>query len=102
MSHSMPDDDKISRVTDLIKQLEAFDRRLTENNNLVVHRHIDQFFYMQKAAELKVLLNEYQMVRERLSEIAGWLDEKYRLGLSRWKEDTVCLDEIQKQEGISN
>lgn len=101
MSHLIPDDEKSSLVVKLIHDMEAFSVCLMQRNNLIVHGQIDQFFYTQKIAELKILLNEYQLAKDRLAEITGWLDEKYRLGLSRWMDDTHRLNEIEKEEGIS-
>lgn len=102
MSHLPDDDERLRNVAELIPRLEEFTSYLTDRNHLIVHQQVDQFFYMQTTAELKLLLNEYHLVNERLHKIAGWLDEKYRVANERLKIDTCCLSKIEGDERLAN
>jgi hypothetical protein len=96
MSQMPLDNDTISRAIALTKQLEMFAAQLKEKNNLIVHREIDTFFYLQKAAELKILVSEYERTQLRLNEISGWLDEKVQQAVKRKELDMNRFAEIEQ------
>lgn len=60
---------------------------LDRHDDFRIHRHVDQFYYMEKKAEMRLLLDELKELNDRLSRTSQWLDLKYREVLCRWCED---------------
>jgi hypothetical protein len=96
MSQSLTHDDLIPRAIVIIRELEVFAGLLKQRNNLIVHQEIDEFFYLQKAAELKLLVIEYERAQLRLNEVSGWLDDKVREAIKRKDIDMNRFAEIEQ------
>jgi hypothetical protein len=62
-----------------------------ERNNLVVHREIDQFYYMQKAEQLMLLQEQLHEAHERVRLIENRIDEEYRSVFYSWVKDVRWL-----------
>lgn len=100
------------------KKLEKFIKRLNElihvlgryHNSLPIRSRIDQFFYMQKKEELKVLHNKVQEVRERLAMLEQRYDSVYKELFRDWVRDVRWLkryldanfkDQEKEKKGIT-
>lgn len=77
-----------TRVRKLIQRLRHMTSLLVEHRyNLVVHREIDQFFYMQREEELRMLLEEVEKAADQLAEIRSKIELKYQQAYCRWCKD---------------
>jgi hypothetical protein len=54
-------------IETLIDELDSFIVILGQDNTLVVHNTIDQFFYMEKAAELRTLVTTIDELQSRIT-----------------------------------
>ena len=81
----------IERIHDLVEQLAEYER------NLVIHRSIDQYHLIQKAEELRLMFEAFEMMRIDKNSIA----QHYRQVYWRWREDVrrihAFATAVQKQ-----
>jgi hypothetical protein len=92
----------ISRLDELIRILGRY------HNSLPIRSRIDQFFYMHKSEELKVLHGKIQEVRERLAMLEHRYDSVYRdlfrdyVRDVRWLKrylDSTFKDKVEEKKG---
>jgi hypothetical protein len=77
----------ITLVLNLEKLVDCLDR----SKSLEVHSKIDQAFYMEKLAQMKALLHQYDFAQRRLDEISGWIDRQTSDVTSHWQRDLEWL-----------
>jgi hypothetical protein len=82
-------DKRIKRLLLRIHSLVGMLKR--ERNSLVVHRAVDQFYYMQKAEQLMLLQEQLREAQERLRIIENRIDEEYRGIFYSWVKDVRWL-----------
>jgi hypothetical protein len=58
-----------------------------ERNNLKVNLYVDQFYYMQKMAELQLLAEQANEARQRL-------EAEYERVFCQWKKDARLLNRV--------
>ena len=86
-----------TRVRKLILRLSHMTRQLVEYRyDLVVHREIDQFFYMQREEELRVLLEEVEKAADQLADIKSKIDSKYQQAYCRWCRDVRWISKYKE------
>lgn len=80
----------------LIGDLDRFIAVLSQNNSLIVHHCIDQFFYMEKAAELRVLVSTIMELQSRLATLESQASSCYSLMNATLTNDKRWLENFQK------
>ena len=85
----------IERIHHLVEQLAEYER------NLVIHRCIDQYHLIQKAEELRLMYEAFEMMRIDKNSIV----QHYRQVYFRWRQDVrrmhAFATAIQRQNSIS-
>ena len=77
----------------LVEQLDHFVDVLGLDKDLQVHQKIDQFFYMEKLAEIRVLVDSVKELRKRISGLEGQKVVCYYLMTEKLLLDRTWLDE---------
>jgi hypothetical protein len=80
-----------SKLNKFIDKLQDLVRQLEHERNVVVHQHVNQFYYMQKIAELKALAEQFAEAEERVAVVSGWIDEEYANLFRQWRKDLHWL-----------
>lgn len=72
------------RINKLIERIHALVQQLAEyERNLAIHRSIDQYLLIQKAVELKLMYEAFEMMRMDKNSI----EHQYKQVYFRWRED---------------
>ena len=75
------------KVEKFILKLQRLIKALDRNQDLSLHQHINQFYYMQKKEELAFLLQHLQDATTRLESISNRIDMQYEELFCHWKKD---------------
>lgn len=65
---------------------------LNERNSLILHQQVNQFFYMEKIEELKMLLSQFEEINKSLEGVALRIHEHYSLCFAQWSKDARWLN----------
>jgi hypothetical protein len=87
---------EVSKVTRLIVLMQRLIKTLERNQELTLHRAIDQFYYMQKSEELRVLLDNFEHSKLRMETIATTMDCHYREIFCQWRKDVRKVQPLFK------
>lgn len=71
---------------------------LNERNDLVVHQQLNQFFYMQKIEELRMLMAKFDEIKKSLDTLTSGIDEEYILCFEQWRRDARWLNLFKLNE----
>lgn len=85
------------RVPKLIHRLGTLISSLDARNDLRIHGRIDQFYYMTKTEELKILLDEYEKEKKQLDHISGRIEAKYHEIFHNWSRDARWRNSYLRQ-----
>lgn len=92
----IPEDNKTKeRVIKLMTKLERLVKALEECHEVTIHRKINQFYYMQKANELKMLLHQLDEAEYRLASVSKILSAHYSEIFHHWRRDVHQLNLIK-------
>lgn len=80
------------KLPKLIERMQRLVTYLNDRNDLVVHQQVNQFFYMQKAEELRMLLSQLDDLRKSLESLTCRIDENYSLCFAQWCKDVRWLN----------
>jgi hypothetical protein len=80
--------DKIDRFIRLLLKMV---RTLQANQNLAIHQHISESFYLQKIEELKLLREQLTEALHNVERIQGRLHDHYKNIYCQWKKDLRWL-----------
>lgn len=83
------------RFSKLVKRLDQLVTDLRKHHNIPVHSHINQFYYMQKIEELKLLQQQLSDAAKRMKFVQDLCDEKYNEIFHRWSKDARWLNRYQ-------
>lgn len=75
-----------------LKCIEKLIDDLAANHNLPVHSKINQFYYMQKIEELKLLKEQVEDQVKRLQFVERNLEQEYTHVFTRWSKDARWLN----------
>jgi division protein CdvB (Snf7/Vps24/ESCRT-III family) len=75
------------KPTKLIDRMQRLVTYLNERNNLILHQQVNQFFYMQKIEELKMLLKQLEEINKSLDAVTLRIHEHYSLCFAQWSKD---------------
>lgn len=79
----------LDKVHALIEAIDGMVKRLSKHNSLEIHQQISQSYYMQKAAELRLLTEQLQEAALRCEIIQG------RIGAHYERVHSVLQDDIR-------
>jgi hypothetical protein len=92
---------KVKKATKLITRLEDLVSKLTIRKEVIVHEKVNQFYYLEKIEELKILAEKFEEVHRRLEAISDRLEECYGISFRQWNHDVRWLHGylLNKQRG---
>jgi hypothetical protein len=88
----------INNAKKLLRRIDEIVCALNGKKSFQVHQHVDQFYYMEKRAELSLLIEEREKLVERLAVVDRWIDVKYSEIFCRWKVDIRLLAKHREQD----
>lgn len=84
----------LEKVGRLIEMMEA-------NQDLLIHERIDQFYYMERAEELKVLAAQICEFERSIEVFQGQIVLRYEELVTRWSKDVRWLTQhLRHQEKL--
>ena len=75
---------------------------LNERNNLILHQQVNQFFYMQKIEELKMLLRQLEEINKSLDAVTLCIHEHYSLCFAQWSKDARWVNTYGQQQRLKS
>jgi hypothetical protein len=81
----------IAKVRKLITRLDTLVTYLNKHDEFRIHQKVDQFYYMQKRAELLMLVEQFEELQERLDRTNQWIDNTYVETFDHWRMDRLWL-----------
>ncbi len=91
----MIDHEKLPKLIERMQQLVTY---LNDRNDLVTHQQVNQFFYMQKTEELKILLKQFEETKQILESLTSRIDEHYALCFVQWRKDVRWINSYKSRE----
>lgn len=91
----MIDHEKLPKLIERMQQLVTY---LNDRNDLVTHQQVNQFFYMQKTEELKLLLKQFEETKQILQSLTSRIDENYILCFVQWRKDVRWINSCKSRE----
>lgn len=84
-----------NKLEKFIQRVEVLMNVLREHrNNLHIQNNVDQFYYMEKLAELRVLEENLLDEIDRLSYYQQRFENEYAQAFCRWKKDVRFLNSL--------
>lgn len=76
----------------LVQRLECMVSTLEDNNEYAIHFNINQFFYMQRAEELRMMVEQFRENGAESEAAARRMDESYVATYHQWRKDIRWLN----------
>ncbi len=76
-----------------ITQIQSIVEDLRKHNTLTVHQHINESYYMQKEAELKLLKEQLEESKMKLEATQSRINEHYKNAFFIWRKDVRWLNQ---------
>ncbi len=92
----------LRKITKLIEKLEILTKQLDRDKNIQLHNHINQFHYLEKTAELKILIDQHLTTEKKLNQLSDRLECEYKKVCYQWSKDIRWMNSIQRRELKSN
>ena len=77
----------LKKANKLIGKLQSLIEELETRPVIVLHRHINQFYYMQKSTELQLLHDQLKEIIEKEASARLRLSHHYSEVYDQWKKD---------------
>lgn len=90
------------KPTKLIDRMQRLVTYLNERNNLILHQQVNQFFYMQKIEELKMLLRQLEEINKSLDAVTLCIHEHYSLCFAQWSKDARWVNTYGQQQRLKS
>lgn len=87
----------IHKITKLIEKLEILAKQLDREWSLEIHYRINQFHYLEKAAELRLLYDQYHGVETKRYQLIDRMECEYKKAYYQWKKDIRWMNSIQRK-----
>lgn len=84
-------------VRKLIDRMEDLVQILSERKDLHVHQRVDQFYYMQKVEELRMLLHQFESLSRNMENLMSRIHMTYGVCAPRWCRDVRWLNRYTSQ-----
>jgi hypothetical protein len=91
----MIDKTKLARF---MKRLDGLIAHLESRKDSAIHQKINQFYYMQKREELKLLMVQLDEAERRPEKIADMNQEDCKIFFNQWCLDTRWLNTYQRNQ----
>ena len=91
----------ITKVAKFIHRLQCLVSRLDDSRNLIIHRRVDQWYYMHKTEELKKLLEKFDETKTRMDMLINLIEANYKETFLCWRKDVRWLDEYLRNHECS-
>ncbi len=88
----------MEKIARLLHRVEKMVTLMEANADLHVHRTVSQFYYMQKAEELRIWHAQLEELQQRISSLAETADEEYSRIYCRWRKDVRWLSAVVGKE----
>lgn len=75
---------------------------LDSSRDMVIHSKLDQFYYMTKAEELTLLLDQCEGVKYQLDAMMNRMDLTYSEVFNRWRHDARLLNSYLMRKSDEN
>lgn len=82
----------------LIERLEEMVREIRTNRHAEITENLDDFWYMQKSAELILLKEQFTEAFKRTRELREWMDRKYMEIGRQYKNDLRWLKKYHERK----
>lgn len=66
--------------------------KLCEQQELTIHQQVNQFFYMQKIEELKMLMDQFDDLNRNLNGLAAKIQDSSLACFAQWRKDARWLN----------
>jgi hypothetical protein len=86
------------KLPKLIEKMQHLVNSLDARHDLILHKRVNPFFYMQKIEELKILADRFHTLNATLDELRQHLQAHYRLCFSQWCRDVRWLNAYRIRE----
>jgi hypothetical protein len=83
-----------AKVTKLISRLRCLVECIEGQHDRLIHQRVDQFYYMQKTEELKLLLELVEEAQRKLELLTCRMDANYSEVFHRWHKDVRWLNRL--------
>jgi hypothetical protein len=80
------------KLAKLIQRLECLASRLSGRHDLAIHARMNEYDYMQKIEEMKILISLYEESQQRSETVASLIRERYTDNFHRWRKDIRWLN----------
>ena len=84
------------KLNELIYNVQNLVGCLNRQRDIDLHRNIDQFYYMQKLEELKILKSQREAVREPLPSVDARIARHYHEIAAKWSKDISWMNTQNK------
>lgn len=88
----------LPKLTKLIEKLQDLAARLDEEKDLVVHQRVNQFYYLEKTAELKILQEQFEEAEMKINQLTKHIECEYALVYNQWRKDIRWLNSPSQRE----
>lgn len=88
----------LRKFTKLVEKLEILAKQLDREKSLEVHHHINQFHYLEKVAELKILLDQHQALEMKMDKLAERLECESKKAYLQWRKDIRWLNSMHRNK----
>jgi hypothetical protein len=85
------------KLPKLIKRMQHLVTYLDSHNELVIHQHVNQSYYMQKIVELKMFHSQFDEIKT-FETLTSRIDDHYNLCFLQWYKDARWLNTYQRLE----
>ncbi len=89
------------KLRKLIDHMEQLVGKLSNLKELAVHQRIDQFYYMQKIEELKMLLHQFDTLHRNIESLTSRMNGTYMICASQWRKDVRWLNAYRPPDGLT-
>jgi hypothetical protein len=90
---------KISRCARLVERLQQLMSGL-DFHDLHIHHNIDEFYYLTKVEELRILMGLCEGEKKRLEAVIQLMDSKYVEVFHQWRKDVRWLCSYQNRRSV--
>ena len=80
-----------AKLVKLLSRVRGLITHLDREHGLVIHQNVNQFYYMQKSEELKILLERFQDEQKKQETLSHWIEVNYNEVFRQWRKDMRWL-----------
>lgn len=85
---------KTDKAKKLLRRLKIIAIILRNNPHLRLHGDVDQYTYIQRIEEMKIVLEQFDDLRDKFRRLSEILDERYHTSYCQWRRDVMQLSRM--------